>query len=43
METALLGVDFESPTGANRLYELVGFTVRHHDVLYKCALEEIAM
>jgi mycothiol synthase len=43
METALLGVDSESPTGANRLYESVGFTVRHHDVMYKCALSEITI
>jgi mycothiol synthase len=40
METALLGVDSESPTGANRLYESVGFTVRHHEILYKCELRE---
>lgn len=43
METALLGVDSESPTGANRLYESVGFTVRHHEVMYKCALNEITI
>jgi mycothiol synthase len=40
IETALLGVDSESPTGANRLYESVGFRVRQHDILFKCALEE---
>ncbi|HKP54681.1 MAG TPA: GNAT family N-acetyltransferase [Chloroflexia bacterium] len=43
METALLGVDSESLTGANRLYESVGFTVRHHEVMYKCELDEIAI
>jgi mycothiol synthase len=40
MDTALLGVDSESPTGANRLYESVGFAVRYHEVLYKCVLSE---
>ena len=43
METALLGVDSESPTGANRLYESVGFTVRFVEVLYKCELGEITI
>jgi mycothiol synthase len=40
MNTALLGVDSESLTGANRLYESVGFTIRHHHTLYKCELSE---
>ena len=41
VRTALLGVDSESLTGANRLYESVGFRVREHETLYKCALGEV--
>ncbi|HUP27801.1 MAG TPA: GNAT family N-acetyltransferase [Chloroflexia bacterium] len=41
MDTALLGVDSESPTGANRLYESVGFRVRSREVAYECLLEEV--
>jgi mycothiol synthase len=41
METALLGVDSESLTGANRLYESVGFTLRDLQVLYRSALADI--
>jgi mycothiol synthase len=41
VQTALLGVDAESLTGANRLYESVGFQVRDHEILYKCALGEV--
>jgi mycothiol synthase len=41
IETALLGVDSESPTGANRLYESVGFTVREHEIVCKVPLSEI--
>ena len=41
IETALLGVDSESPTGANRLYESVGFTVREHEIVCKAPLSEI--
>jgi mycothiol synthase len=35
MHTALLGVDSDSPTGANRLYEAVGFKVRHRSFIYR--------
>jgi mycothiol synthase len=41
METALLGVDSESPTGANRLYESVGFRIRSRDFSYACDLEDV--
>jgi mycothiol synthase len=41
VKTALLGVDSESPTGANRLYESVGFTVRDHEIIYKLPLSEV--
>ncbi|HVF98494.1 MAG TPA: GNAT family N-acetyltransferase [Chloroflexia bacterium] len=41
VETALLGVDAESPTGANRLYESVGFTVREHEMMFKSPLSEL--
>jgi mycothiol synthase len=41
VQTALLGVDSESLTGANRLYESVGFQVREHEILYKSALGEV--
>lgn len=41
METALLGVDAESPTGANRLYESVGFTIRNFEILYKAPLADL--
>jgi mycothiol synthase len=41
IETALLGVDAESPTGANRLYESVGFTVREHEMMFKSALSDL--
>ncbi|HEX8227920.1 MAG TPA: GNAT family N-acetyltransferase [Chloroflexia bacterium] len=41
LETAMLGVDAESPTGANRLYESVGFTVREHEIIFKAALSEL--
>ncbi len=43
METALLGVDSESLTGANRLYESVGFTLRDLQVLYRSSLADIAV
>jgi mycothiol synthase len=43
METALLGVDSQNLTGANRLYESVGFTIRSHQTLYKCELSEARM
>lgn len=35
MDTALLGVDSDSPTGANRLYESVGFGVRRRSFIYR--------
>ena len=41
MDTALLGVDSESPTGANRLYESVGFRIRSREVAFKRPLEEV--
>jgi mycothiol synthase len=41
MDTALLGVDSESPTGANRLYESVGFRIRSREFSYACALDEV--
>lgn|GEM_PF-184256 len=41
MDTALLGVDSESLTGANRLYESVGFRIRSREVQYECGLAEI--
>jgi mycothiol synthase len=41
METAMLGVDAESPTGANRLYESVGFTVREHEIVLKAPLSDL--
>jgi mycothiol synthase len=41
MDTALLGVDSESLTGANRLYESVGFRVRNRGFAYECLLDEV--
>jgi mycothiol synthase len=35
IDTALLGVDSDSPTGANRLYESAGFTVRRRSFIYR--------
>jgi mycothiol synthase len=43
IRTALLGVDSESLTGANRLYESVGFTMRHTEVMYTGQLSETRM
>lgn len=43
LDTVLLGVDSESLTGANRLYESVGFTVRHTEVMYAAQLSETTM
>jgi len=43
VDTALLGVDSESLTGANSLYESVGFTIKSHQTLYKCELIEAEM
>jgi mycothiol synthase len=39
MDTALLGVDSDSPTGANRLYESVGFTVRRRSFIYRIPVD----
>jgi mycothiol synthase len=39
LDTALLGVDSESPTGANLLYEKVGFRVRQQEYIYSMGLE----
>ena len=38
MESATLGVDAESLTGATRLYESVGFVERRRFVLYRRSL-----
>lgn len=42
-DTALLGVDSTSPTGANRLYESVGFRVRHRDLIYRTPLDKVLL
>src|SRR3954453_4538917 len=41
LDTALLGVDSESPTGANKLYESVGFRMRDRSFSYVCDLEDV--
>ena len=41
LSTALLHVDADSPTGANKLYESVGFRVRYHDTIMKAPLSEV--
>ncbi|MEP6774425.1 MAG: GNAT family N-acetyltransferase [Chloroflexota bacterium] len=41
METALLGVDSLSLTGANRLYESVGFRIRMREFGYAASLEQV--
>jgi mycothiol synthase len=41
LDTALLGVDSESPTGANKLYESAGFRIRSREFSYACELEEV--
>ncbi|MDQ6693382.1 MAG: GNAT family N-acetyltransferase [Chloroflexota bacterium] len=38
-----LGVDSMSPTGANRLYESVGFRIRDLWLLYQCTLDEVKL
>lgn len=40
-DTALLGVDSISPTGANKLYESVGFRIREREFAYEAPLEEV--
>jgi mycothiol synthase len=42
-DTALLGVDSLSPTGANRLYESCGFRIRSREFQYKAALSEVTL
>jgi mycothiol synthase len=41
LDTGVLGVDAENPTGATRLYESVGFHVHDGWMEYGCALDEI--
>ena len=41
LDTALIGVDSESLTGANRLYESVGFRIRFREMQYESGLEEL--
>ena len=41
LDTAILGVDSTSPTGANHLYESAGFRVLRVSIIYKAALDEI--
>lgn len=43
METAMLGVDSTSPTGANKLYESVGFRIRLRDFAYEAKLDEVRL
>jgi mycothiol synthase len=43
LDTALLGVDSESLTGANRLYESVGFRIRSREFSYAAPLSEIGV
>jgi mycothiol synthase len=43
LDIALLGVDSTSPTGANKLYESAGFTVRHRDTIYCRDLSEFQL
>jgi ribosomal protein S18 acetylase RimI-like enzyme len=43
MDTAMLGVDSTSLTGANRLYESVGFRIRRRTLQYECGLDEVAI
>ena len=41
MDTAMLGVDSLSLTGANRLYESVGFRTRSRELQYEAKLEDL--
>ncbi|HYO48704.1 MAG TPA: GNAT family N-acetyltransferase [Chloroflexia bacterium] len=43
MDTALLGVDSQSLTGANRLYESVGFRLRSRELQQECMLDEVKL
>jgi uncharacterized membrane protein (DUF2068 family) len=41
MDTGMLGVDSENPTGATQLYESVGFWVLDEWLNYGCLLSEV--
>ena len=41
LDTALLGVDSESLTGAQHLYESVGFRIRDRELQYERPLDEV--
>lgn len=43
LDTALLGVDAASPTGAHRLYESVGFRIRMREFAYEARLEDVML
>jgi mycothiol synthase len=43
LDTALLGVDSESPTGANKLYESAGFRIRSREFSYACDLGDVVV
>ena len=43
MDTAMLGVDSTSLTGANRLYESVGFRIRNRTLQYESLLSAVAL
>jgi mycothiol synthase len=43
LDTALLHVDSQSPTGAQRLYESVGFRIRDRELQYECGLAEVRL
>jgi len=43
MQTAVLGVDTESLTGADRLYKSVGFYLHERTMHYECLLSEVAV
>jgi mycothiol synthase len=41
MDTALLGVDSTSLTGANKLYESVGFRIRDREFAYEAPIQDV--
>ena len=43
LDTGVLGVDSVSPTGANRLYESVGFRTREIWLQFRAPLEEVSL
>lgn len=43
LEIGMLGVDSTNPTGATRLYESVGFTVRDTWLNYECPFDEVLL